>query len=140
MDEPITKAEHEEFRNYINSERKRLDAADSRLNDRLIVVEKCSNIAKECQAEIKRLDAEDTRLTERVTTLEEDMKDIKELTGAVKSLATNMEHMAKEQEKQGTRLEKLESRDGENWRKVVWLVVSTLIGAAIGFLLSHIGL
>ena len=48
--------------------------------------------------------------------------------------------MVKEQEKQGRRLEVLESRDGELWRKVIGYVVTAVVGDVLGFLARQIGL
>lgn len=48
--------------------------------------------------------------------------------------------MLKEQEKQGKRLEELEGRDGEMWRKVMGYILSALIGGIVVFLLATIGL
>ena len=46
-------------------------------------------------------------------------------------LATNMEGMLKEQERQGERLDKLESKPGENWNGMVKSILAA-IGSAIG--------
>lgn len=88
----------------------------------------------------KRLEAEDKRLSHRLLRVEEDLKDIKDLTASVEKLATNMENMMKIQEKQGNRLEELEGRDGEMWRKVVGIVLTAIVSGIIGFALSRMGL
>ncbi|MDE6917403.1 MAG: hypothetical protein K2P39_11480, partial [Lachnospiraceae bacterium] len=62
------------------------------------------------------------------------------LTTSVEKLATNMESMLKEQEKQGERLGTLESRDGEMWRKVVSHVVTAVVGAVVCYLLMQVGI
>ena len=49
-------------------------------------------------------------------------------------------HMAKEQEKQGKRLETLEKRDGEMWRKVVGYIITAVIGVVVGFVFTQIGM
>ncbi len=59
---------------------------------------------------------------------------------AVNKLATNMENMVEEQKKQGERLQAIESRDGEMWRKVVSYAVTAVIGVVIGFLLKQVGI
>ena len=51
-----------------------------------------------------------------------------------------MENMLKEQVSQGKRLEILENRDGESWRKFVWCVFSGVIGIAIGYLFKQMGI
>ena len=45
-----------------------------------------------------------------------------------------------EQEKQGERLETLESRDGEMWRKVVSHVVTTVVGAVVCYFFMQVGI
>ena len=48
--------------------------------------------------------------------------------------------MVKEQEKEGKRLEVLEGRDGEMWRKVVGYIITAVIGIVIGFVFHQIGM
>ena len=48
--------------------------------------------------------------------------------------------MADEQQRQGNRLETLEGRDGEMWRKVVGYVATAAIGILAGFLAGQIGI
>lgn len=50
-----------------------------------------------------------------------------------------MESMVKEQEKQGKRLETLEDRDGEMWRKAVGYVVTAVIGVFLGYVFTQLG-
>ncbi len=54
-----------------------------------------------------------------------------------KKLALNMENMLKEQVSQGKRLETLEGRDGEMWRKAVGYVVTTIIGIVVGYIFTQ---
>ena len=72
--------------------------------------------------------------------LEESVSKMGALSTSVEKLALSMESMVKEQEKQGKRLEALESRDGEMWRKVVGYVVTVVVGAFLGYVLTKIGL
>ena len=51
-----------------------------------------------------------------------------------------MENMLKEQVSQGKRLETLESRDGEMWRKVVGYVITAIAGVFIGYLFKQVGM
>lgn len=86
-----------------------------------------------------RLDAENNRQNRRIEILEGTTKQISELTTSVQKLAMSVENMVKEQGRQGDRLEALENRDGEMWRKVTGYVLTTVIGIAIGFLAKQIG-
>ena len=99
MEEPITRAEYEEYQ--------------------------------------KRIEDEDHRQNKRIEQLEENTKQI---TVSIEKLAQSVESMVKEQEAQGKRLVSLESKDGEMWRKVVGYVITTIIGIAVGFMFTQIGM
>ena len=88
----------------------------------------------------KRLDEENHRQNERLRILEESVRQIGILTSAVDRLATSMEGMVKEQEKQGKRLEVLEGRDGEKWRKVASYIITAVSGAVISYMFAKIGM
>lgn len=77
MDNPITRAEHEEFR-------RRMEEEHSRVNKRLELLE--------------------------------------------------------EQVQQGKRLAVLENRDGEKWRSVVGYVITLVVGLAVGYIATSIGI
>lgn len=109
MDNPITRAEHEEFRRALEIENQRLADEDKRQNRRIDLVE-------------------------------ENIRQISALTASVEKLAANMEGMVKELEKQGKRLDVLEGRDGEMWRKVTGHVITVIIGAALGYLFTQAGI
>lgn len=102
MSNPISRAEHEEFR--------------------------------------KRLEEENRRQDKRIELLEENVREMSKLTTSVEKLATNMGSMVKEQEKQGRRLEALESRDGEKWRKVSGYVITAVVGIVVGFIFTQLGM
>lgn len=69
-------------------------------------------------------------------------KTLAELTISIKTLATNMEYMAKEQQKQGEHLERLEHEPVDNYkhykRLVIGCVLTTIIGALLGVILANI--
>lgn len=88
----------------------------------------------------KRLDEENKRQDKRIELLEEKQEQINALTVSIEKLAQSVESMVKEQEAQGKRLVSLESKDGEMWRKVVGYVITTIIGIAVGFICTQIGI
>ena len=88
----------------------------------------------------RRIDDWERRQDKRLELLEENVREIGALTIAVEKLAQSVESMVKEQEKQGQRLEALESRDGEKWRKFMGYALSALASGVIGFLLARLGL
>ena len=88
----------------------------------------------------KRLEEENKRQDKRIELLEENVRETGALTTSVENLAQSMECMVKEQEKQGKRLEVLEGRDGEMWRKVVGYIATAVIGIILGFVFTQIGM
>ena len=79
----------------------------------------------------KRIDAENTRQNRRIEALEQSVDRFGRIPSSVERLATNMEGMLMEQERQGERLDKLEGKPGENWNVMVKSIL-TAIGSAIG--------
>lgn len=102
MENPITRAEHEEFRRRLEDENKRQDT--------------------------------------RIGILEDSVRQIGALATSVEKLAVSMQSMLKEQEKQGKRLEALEGRDGEKWRKVMGYIATVIVGIVLGYLFKRIGM
>ena len=92
------------------------------------------------EAENKRLADEDKRQNHRIDELEDNVRQISSLAASTEKLAVNMENMLKVQEQQGERLERLESRDGEMWRKVMGYIVTAVIGAVITLVFTQIGM
>lgn len=88
----------------------------------------------------KRLEEENKRQDKRIELLEENVREMGALTTSVEKLAQSMESMVKEQEKQGRRLETLEARDGEKWRKVAGYIATAVIGIIIGFIFRQLGM
>lgn len=88
----------------------------------------------------RRMKDENKRQDARLEALEASVKEIQSLANSVASLAGSMERMTKEQEKQGKRLESLEQRDGEMWRKVVGYAITAAVGIVLGFLFRQIGI
>lgn len=58
------------------------------------------------------------------------------LASSVDKLATNMENMLKEQERQGKRLETLEGCDGEMWRKVTEYIATAISDEQLDILIE----
>lgn len=100
MDEPISRAEHEEF--------------------------------------AKRIDAQEKRQDKRLEMLENTVREIGALTLSVQRLAQSLESMVEEQERQGRRLQALEDRDGEKWRKLMGYIATAVTSGAVTLLLSQI--
>ena len=71
--------------------------------------------------------------------LEETIERLNALNTSIEKLAINMESMLKEQMRQGKRLEILENRDGEMWRKLLSYAATTIVGIIVGYIFTHIG-
>ena len=89
------------------------------------------------ESENKRLEEENNRQNHRLDSLEKTIEQVAKINTSVEKLALNMQNMLNEQVSQGKRLETLESRDGEMWRKVVGYVVTAVI--IVGYIFKQIG-
>jgi anti-sigma-K factor RskA len=87
----------------------------------------------------RRMEDEHERQNRRIELLEESTERLNTLSVSIEKLATNMENMVKEQVKQGNRLEVLENRDGEMWRKVVAFAITSVLGIVIGYAFARLG-
>ena len=88
----------------------------------------------------KRIEEENHRQNRRIEILEKNMQQLSALTSSVEKLAYSIEGMVKEQESQGNRLEKLESKDGEKWRSVSSYVITVIIGLILGYIFQQAGM
>ena len=78
MDSSITPREHEEFRNAVETEFKRLDAADARLSERLIKVEENTKQLTDLTINVQRLAV---NIEQMCKTQEQEGKRLAELEG-----------------------------------------------------------
>lgn len=105
-----------------------------------ILREEHEEFVRRMESENKRLMDEDNRQNHRIDGLEESVRQIGALTTSVEKLAMSIQSMVAEQERQGKRLEALESRDGEMWRKVTGYVITAVAGVVVGFIFKQIGM
>lgn len=89
---------------------------------------------------VKRMEDDHKRMNRRIELLEEQSRQVTDIALSVRELATSVKQMATEQKEQSAKLEKLEERDGEMWRKVVGYVVTAVVGILIGFVFQQIGI
>ena len=78
-------------------------------------------------------------LKHRMDTQEEESKSIQQLVVSVERIALSTEHIMQEQEQQSKRLEKIEGRDGEKWRKAMAYIGTAILGAVLAVVFSRIG-
>lgn len=91
------------------------------------------------ETENGRITDENARQNKRLELLEDTTRQINALVTSVERLATNMENMLKSQEAHNDRLEALEGRDGEMWRKVSGYIITAVAGIVIGYMFKMIG-
>lgn len=88
----------------------------------------------------KRMEEEHRRINHRLANVEVAVEENRQLVLSVEKLAISMQNMAEEQKEQGERLVTLEKRDGENWRKLVSHIATTIVGIVIGYIFVQIGM
>lgn len=77
-------------------------------------------------------------LKHRMADCEQEQKTIHDLTAAVKTLATNMEHMLDEQKEQSKRILRLEQAPLDDYRHYKRLVVGCFITGIVGTIIGAI--
>ena len=87
-----------------------------------------------------RMEDEHKRQNRRIELLEETTRQIGTLATSVEKMALSLQSMVREQEQQGERLEALEGRDGEMWRKVVGYLATAVVGIVVGYIFIQIGM
>lgn len=80
------------------------------------------------------------RVDKRLELLEGSVKAINELALSVERLAGNMKSLSETQSDMKNKLDNISERDGEKWRKVTWLVLTTVVGAVIGYVIKSVGI
>ena len=88
----------------------------------------------------KRMEDEHSRQNKRIAELETKAEENNKLLASIEKIATNVENIQKQLSVQGGKIEKLESRDGENWRKFVGYIVCAVVGIVVGFVFRQIGM
>ena len=80
------------------------------------------------------------RQDERLKAHSEKLDDLEKMNISLVELATSVKTMCDELKSQGKRLDELEDRDGEMWRKVSGYVITTIVGIVIGYIFMQIGM
>lgn len=87
----------------------------------------------------KRMEEEHRRQNYRLQKLESSVEETKNLALSIERLTLSVQSMVEEQRTQSERLETLENRDGEMWRKVVGYTITAVLGIVIGYIFKQIG-
>ena len=83
------------------------------------------------QETTRRFDDENKRQNERITNLENSYKIVSQLSVHMERLATNMESMAKELARQGSKLNDLEMKPTKRWDLIITSIITGIIGAIL---------
>ena len=89
---------------------------------------------------VKRMEAAHSRYDKRLEQAESNIEEIKSVQSDIKAINLNIERILKTLSKQDERLDSLEARDGEMWRKVVAYIVTAIVGIVVGYLFTQIGM
>lgn len=92
------------------------------------------------ESENERLKEENDRQNHRIGVLENSIQKMADLAASTEKLAVNMQNMLKVQEEQSKRLEQIENRDGEKWRKAMAYIGTAILGAVLAIVFAKIGL
>lgn len=84
----------------------------------------------------KRIEDENLRQNARLNSLEKAVESITSITINVERLATSMEQVVKEIEKQGHRLDVIEETPKKRWESIVAALIAGLMGFALNSFLS----
>lgn len=88
-----------------------------------------------CRAEEKH-----ERTNVRLKMLEESDKKMIDLIVSVREMATCIKNMGDELSRQGDKLEELDGRDGDMWRKATAYIVTAITGIVLGYVLKQFGI
>ena len=78
--------------------------------------------------------------TRRLNEHDEAIKENSNLIDAIKELAMETKYMREDLNETISRLNKLESRDGDKWEKFKWLIVAGLVTIVLGYLAVSVGI
>ena len=88
----------------------------------------------------KRMEDEHRRQNKRIDSLEKAVEETHNLALSIERLTTSVQSRVEEQKAQGERLETLENRDGEMWRKAAGYVLTTILGIVVGYIFKQFGM
>ena len=95
---------------------------------------------KDIELKLNDHEHEINSLKHRMKDVEDQSKAINNLAMSVEKLALSVSYMNDEQKDSIKRLEILENKPAKRWETIVTCVITTIVGAVIGFLFSRIGL
>lgn len=97
-------------------------------------------LRREHEEFMKRIEEDHDRMKDRIKNLEVMNKQINDLIIAINKIAISVKNLAEVQKTQSIQLQSLESRDGENWRKLVGYLITAIAGIILGILTNKLGI
>lgn len=97
--------------------------------EKIAIEHRLTEIEDRAKSNTKRIDEHDTAI-----------KKDRELISAIKELAVETKYMREDINETISRLDKLESKDGDKWEKFKWLIVAGLVSIVLGYLALSLGL
>ncbi len=92
------------------------------------------------RSENKRLEDENNRQNKRLAEVETKVGELIDISTSIKSMTVEIKNLTNQTAKMDSRVEVMESRDGEMWRKVTGYIITAIIGIVIGFIFTRIGM
>lgn len=99
------------------------------------------------EARLGEILAQQARLEEQVKAAFKRIDEQKQLAESVHSLALSIERLTSAQKNMDSKLtalssdvEEMKERPAKNWHNAVWLAITAVIGAVVGYLLKGVGL
>ena len=87
----------------------------------------------------KRLDDKKSGWDADLVEVKAEVKELRTLTTSVAELAQSVKAMAAELQRQGGRLEAIEKRDGEMWRKFIGYILTAIVTAVVTYFVTRLG-
>lgn len=78
-------------------------------------------------------------LDDRINKVEAITEEIHSLTLSVERLTITLDNVVRQQESQESRIDAIESKDGEMWRTFVKYVITAVVGVIVGFVMRNVG-
>ena len=92
------------------------------------------------RSENKRLEDENNRQNKRLAEVETKVGELIDISASIKSMTVEIKNLTNQIAKMDGRVEVMESRDGEMWRKVPGYNITAIIGIVVGFIFTRIGM
>ena len=95
---------------------------------------------KEIEHRLTELEQRASSNTHRIDGHDEEIKTLRDLFSTIKELATEVKYMREKLNENVTRLDKLESKDGDKWEKFKWIIVAGVVTIVLGYIAVSVGL